>query len=261
MKPLFLTVFAVAMLASAQTPTATRRPRVLRIGVRSDVRFIITDPKGRSAGFDRNTGLATTQIPLSTPNQTCSTTQNLSNSQPCFREITIDNPEPGEYRIAVVAAQRGNYELYWSDEANGHRTSHRFPQLPITTNELQVYDFTCAGSPDQDSLQGDFAGSEAEGAADALLTWGRPNSATVRSSSASNTYRVIIVYGPTINPATFRAQMDGHDVTRLFHPAPLKIEPVTLRLRPGRNVLKVTVNGILDSRNAVDTDTLSFSAP
>ena len=256
-----LVLVVLATLASVQTTATAVQPRVLRIGVRSDVRFILTDPDGRSAGFDRNTGLASTQIPLSTPNQTCSVSPNPSKSEPCFREITIENPVTGEYRMAVVGAQGGSYELYWSDETKGHRSGRRFPELPIGTGEWQVYDFRCAVTPGQDSMRGDFTGSEAEGAADDLLTWGRPRSAIVRLPPDSKAYDVIIVYGPTINPASFRAQLFRQDVTHLFHPAPQKIEPVTLRLQPGRNILKVTVNGNIDSRNAVDTDTLEFTVP
>jgi hypothetical protein len=163
--------------------------------------------------------------------------------------------------MSVVAAQGGTYELYWSDEANGHSSRRLIPNLPIGAGESQVYDFTCAAAPGQDSMRGDFTGSEAAGAADDLLTWGRPGSAVVRLPSGSRAYDVIIVYGPTISPATFRAQLNEQDVSHLFHPEPQKIEPVTLPLRHGRNILKVTVNGNIDSRNAVDTDTLDFTVP
>jgi hypothetical protein len=161
--------------------------------------------------------------------------------------------------MSVVAAQGGSYELYWSDETKGHLTGLRSPQLPVGTGELQMYDFTCGADPAQDTMRGDFTGAEAEGAADNLLTWGRPNSASVKLRSKSYAYDAIIVYGATIDPASFRAQLNGNNVSYLFHPVPQKIEPVRLPLQPGQNILKVTVNGRIHSRNAVDTDTLEFT--
>jgi hypothetical protein len=249
----------LATLAAGQNNPAAKRQRVLRIGVRSDVRFILTDPDGRSAGFDRVTGLATTQIPLSVPTEDCSTTRNsVSTTKPCFRQIEIENPLPGEYRMAIVAAQGGSYGIYWSDEAGGHLAARRFPNLPISTGELQVYDFECGADPAADSLRGNFTGSQASGAADDLLTWGRPSSASPELPAGTKNYEPIIVYGPTVRPSTFRAQLDNSDITKLFHPVPGTAEAVRLPLRPGNNLLKIMVSGRVESHTAVDTDTLDL---
>ena len=234
---------------------------MLRIGVHSDVRFILTDPDGRSAGFDRF-GLETSQIPRSIPSENCSTAKNSAQpGKPCFRQIEVENPVPGEYRLAIVAAQGGNYGIYWSDQTGGHFEGRRYSDLPISTGELQVYDFECAPDPAADSLRGNFTGSQASGAADDLLTWGRPSSASPRLPPRTKDYEPIIVYGPTVHPSTFRAQLNNSDVTKLFHPEPGTAEAVRLPLRPGSNLLKVMVSGRVGSQTAVDTDTFDFKVP
>lgn len=252
----------LATFAAGQNHPVTKSARMLRIGVHSDVRFILTDPAGRSAGFDRVTGLATTQIPLSIPSENCSTT--TSSDQPaklCFRQIEIKNPLPGEYRLAIMATQGRIYGIYWSDQAGGHLAGRRYSNLPISTDELQVYDFECAADPAADGLRGNFTGSQASGAADNLLTWGRPSSDSPRLPAGTRDYEPIIVYGPTVDPSTFRAQLNNSVITELFHPAPGTAEAVRLPLRPGNNVLKVMISGRVESRTAVDTDTFDFKVP
>lgn len=50
------------------------------------------------------------------------------------------------------------------------------------------------------------------------------------------------VYAPTLDPRSFRARLNGHDVSAAFHPRPQSVEPVDLaeHLRPGLNELEFT---------------------
>src|SRR5512146_2605828 len=142
-KGIGLLVLLFAAVGFPQTNNAVaNQKRVLRIGVRSDVRFVITDPEGRSAGFDRETGLATTQIPLSSPDETCSHAPSMTGgAKPCYRQMEIGNPVPGLYRMQIMAAQSGRYGLYWSDKMHANMSGREYSNLPIDTGELQNSDF------------------------------------------------------------------------------------------------------------------------
>ena len=258
MKRVIFVVVLLSVLADCQTAAVTKHNRVLRIGVRSDVRFIIVNPEGHSAGFDRNTGLPTTQIASSVPSEDCSKFRGGTGAEACFRQIEIENPVPGIYRMEVMAAQGGTFGLYWTDEGGRRMSERHFSNLPIATGELQIYDFTCAANPAEDWMRGDFAGAEAEGDADQFLTYGRPSSNPIKQAKGTASYSMIMVYGPTVLPASFRADLNGENVTNLFHPEPADAEGVHLPLRAGRNTLKVTINGRLADHTASDVDTLVF---
>lgn len=261
MKRFGLVVLLLSAIGFSQTDNlVANQRRVLRIGVLSDVRFIITDPDGRSAGFDRDTGLPTTQIPLSKPGETCSGQSPAGpGAEPCYRQIEIPNPIPGLYRMEVVAPQGGRYGLFWSDEMHGRTSGRKYSQLPIGTGELQVYDLAIGSDSGDDSVRGDFGGSKAQGATDWLLTWGRPNSEEVSLPAGAMGYDVIIAYGATVMPSTFRAHLNDKDASRLFHPTPGGLEAVRVPLSSGRNILKVTVDGAAGSTRASDTKTLQFT--
>lgn len=261
MKRVGLIVLLFSAVGFSQTNNAVaNQKRVLRLGVRSDVRFIITDPDGRSAGFDRNTGLATTQIPLSSADETCShKTLGAPDAKPCYREIEIGNPVAGLYRMQIVAPQSGHYGLYWSDKMNASMSGREYLNFPIATEELQVYDFVVGANPADDSIRGDFSGNKGGGATDNLLTWGRPTSEKMKLQPGTKSYDVIVVYGTSIMPQSFRARMNDEDVKKLFHPQPGTVESVRLPLRAGRNVLKVMADGTVNSTRVTDTDTLEFT--
>jgi len=258
-----LVVLFFSAVGFSQTNNAVaNQKRVLRIGVRSDVRFIITDPNGRSAGFDRNTGLATTQIPLSSPDETCSLAPSMAHgAKPCYRQMEISNPVPGLYRMQIMAAQSGRYGLYWSDKMHANMSGREYSNLPIDTGELQIYDFMVGATGSGDSIRGDFTGNKAAGEADQLLTWGRPNSEKVNLRPGEKSYDAIIVYGTTVIPNSFRARMNDEDLKNLFHPEPGRIESVSLPLRTGRNILKVMMDGTVNSTRVTDTDTLELTVP
>lgn len=262
MKRFGLLVVLLSSIGFSQTknPVANQK-RVLRIGVRSDVRFIVTDPDGRSAGFSRSTGMATTQIPMSFPDETCSRqTSAATGAEACYRQIEIGDPVAGLYRMQIVAPQPGPYGLYWSDKMDTTMSGREYSNLPISTNELQIYDFILGARPADDSIRGDFAGNEAEGATDWLLTWGRPISERIDLPPGTKSYDAIIVYGTAVIPQSFRARINNEDVRTLFHPEPGTVESVRLPLPTGRSVLKVMVDGTVNSARVTDTDTLEFIA-
>lgn len=64
--------------------------------------------------------------------------------------------------------------------------------------------------------------------------------------------------GPLRPSTTFTAELNGRDVSALFRPGAGSGESVRLPLAPGRNVLKLSVQGTAGARQATDTDRLVF---
>ena len=92
-----------------------------------------------------------------------------------------------------------------------------------------------------------------------FLSFCNPSQVTTHLPSGQNTFYLSIFYGDTILPETFTAELNSNPIANQFSPAPNSDETVLLNLEPGRNTLKLSVNGILDTgREATDTDRLIF---
>lgn len=75
-------------------------------------------------------------------------------------------------------------------------------------------------------------------------------------------FDLVIFYGPTINPATFGAVLNGADITPSFTVSPGGASVVRLDLVDGRNTLVLSVDGVRsDGRTGRDTDRLTFIVP
>ncbi|MGE5113511.1 MAG: hypothetical protein ACM3JB_21825 [Acidobacteriaceae bacterium] len=73
-------------------------------------------------------------------------------------------------------------------------------------------------------------------------------------AKGTDSYSMVLLYGPTVLPASFRAELNGENVTNLFRPEPADAGAVHLPLRAERNTLKVTISGKLADHIASDVD-------
>jgi len=96
----------------------------------------------------------------------------------------------------------------------------------------------------------------------AFLGYHYPQQSTTELPAGTATFDLHIFYGETIDSATFSAELDGEDITRLFMPVPNSDQMVTLDLKQGRTVLMLSVAGRrADGKNAKDADRLVFVVP
>jgi hypothetical protein len=96
----------------------------------------------------------------------------------------------------------------------------------------------------------------------AFLAYHYPQEATTALPSGTSTFDLHIFYGATIDPSSFCARLDGEDLSGLFSPSPEADQMVTLSLKPGRNVLLLSVEGKRsDGKTATDADRLVFDVP
>ncbi len=95
-----------------------------------------------------------------------------------------------------------------------------------------------------------------------FLSYGNPMSSRVQLEAGEKTFPLVILYGATIQPQTFRATLNGTDITAQFRPIPGGTELINLSLDPGSNPLVLSVDGATASgRVATDTDRLVFLVP
>jgi hypothetical protein len=92
-----------------------------------------------------------------------------------------------------------------------------------------------------------------------LLSYAAPTTARAELPPGATTATIVIVCGPTITHDSFRATLDGRDVTARFKPAPGVPEAVTLPVAPGSNTLVLSVRGAgPHGKTIVHTDQFEF---
>lgn len=95
-----------------------------------------------------------------------------------------------------------------------------------------------------------------------FLAYLRPMEAQTTLPQGQNTYNLLIFYGKTIIPKTFKATLNGIDIKGGFNPKPNTSEAVKLNLQKGRNTMVLSIDGIRDDgKRATDTDRLVFIVP
>lgn len=95
-----------------------------------------------------------------------------------------------------------------------------------------------------------------------FLGYLRPTEAQTTLSQGQTTYYLLIFYGKTILPETFKATLNDIDINGDFHPTSDSSEVVKLNLKQGRNILALSVDGTRnDGNQATDTDRLVFIVP
>lgn len=95
-----------------------------------------------------------------------------------------------------------------------------------------------------------------------FLGYQRPMEAQTTLPQGQTTYYLLVFYGKTILPETFKATLNDIDINGDFHPTADTSEAVKLNLKQGRNILALSVDGMRnDGRKATDTDRLVFIVP
>ena len=92
-----------------------------------------------------------------------------------------------------------------------------------------------------------------------FLTYDNPTSTTTTLPTGTTNFPLTIYYGPTVHITSFRAVLNGVDITSQFFPTPSGKQTVNIQLPPGKSVLQLTVDGELPGRTATDADKLVFN--
>lgn len=94
-----------------------------------------------------------------------------------------------------------------------------------------------------------------------FLTYANPVSPQTRLAAGVTAFPLLIFYGPSIQPTTFNAMLNGNNISGRFMPGPDQYELVWIPLKPGSNALTLAVEGVTTSgQRTRDTDKLVFLA-
>jgi len=222
---------------------------------------IVTDPLGRRLGFDQNRNKRYSEIPhggVGSPVRD-SSPKELSDSS---KEIIIGEAINGDYLISIIGTKIGKYRL----DVRKHNTLRQSSAMilakdvPISPNVVHSYsvhyDSTNLSAT---SASGGFdGGGQRPKDVNKFLTYANPSDSQTDLPAGTTTFPLMIFYGSNIIASTFKASLNGVDITSLFNPNPGSHETVTINLTAGRNVLSLSTDGNLPTRVATDTDRLVF---
>lgn len=138
---------------------------------------------------------------------------------------------------------------------------HAYVSEGVYTVTLVVNDGTVDSAPytTQATINGE--GGQRDDV-DAFITYVQPADRDITLPEGRTSYDVIIVYGITIDPETFEAELNKQPCDG-FTPIPGGTETVTITLQAGKkNKLRIQVDGErVDGKTATDKDKLTFRFP
>jgi len=238
----------------------------LKFTFHSPVEIFVTDPMGRRAGFDPATQTAYNEIPNAFYNQSLGeedATTDLDDPDP-GKSLEVFGDVDGDYSLTVTGTATGTYNAeIWAYDINNNVPHFEIPTTPTSTGQVQKYSvhFEAANAARAELAGGFDGGGQRPRDVNKFLSYGNPASTSTTLPPGTTTFPLAIFYSVQVLPATFSAVLNGVDVTAEFHPAAGSSEVVTLSLPPGRNVLKLSIDGQLPTRVATDTDRLVLSIP
>ena len=284
---LLAVAFGVAPAASAQDQTPQRpqyldldgKPLVFERPVQSDdheqsglfitihspVHAVVTDTLRRRVGFDVASGKRYQEIPAAYYDDhglgNLLTGELDANPE---KIVELVRPLEGDYQVDITAVEDGAYSVTVRAYARDLTVLKAFvDETPIRKGESHAYRIAYSPEPGvQPKVSGGFpGGGQRPRDVDLFLSYSRPVTSRTTLPPGQTSYALAIHYGSTIDPDTLTVLLNGHDITREFQPARDGSETVAIELSPGRQVLKLTVDGLAGNRVATDTDRLVFLVP
>lgn len=231
----------------------------------SPVQLLLTDPLGRRLGLDAATGEYFEEIPDAHYDDVglIDDETDLPDADPP-KLLYLPRPAAGVYMLTVVGTADGSYDAdFLTADARGAESETHLTDVSISEGSVQSLTFDYDGAASAEiHLGGGFdGGGQRPRDVNKFLSFGNPSQSPTQVPAGSQTFPLLIFYGPETDPGTFSADLDGLDITSLFDPSPGAAEVVELPLSSGRNVLKVSIDGALPNRVATDTDRLVFVVP
>jgi hypothetical protein len=244
----------------------TDRLSGLTISLHSPAELLLTDPQGRRTGRDPTTNSDYKEIPNSGYGDESIADAETGESVPPEMELDIREPMNGTYILQVVGTESGSYSLYVrpQDRAGKSPAQMFFAEIPTYVGAVHQYVLEYSANPGAIMrLSGGFDGhGQRPSDVNKFLSYSNPMSARVQLQAGQRTFPLMVFYGVTISPQTFKATLNGADIRGLFHPSPGGMEMVSLSLVVGSNSLTLSVEGTTASgRVATDTDRLVFLVP
>ncbi|MHC4269536.1 MAG: hypothetical protein ACYSTS_13835, partial [Planctomycetota bacterium] len=221
--------------------------------------LVLTDPQGRRTGFDPLTNTTYDEI----PDGGCmvfaleDAVSGDVASDP-IRKIYIPQPITGEYTLKVTGTGKGNYDLKIDvGDAEANQSDSFFTDIPISSGSVHSYSFYYDKTIGSETLI--FGAIDGVGQrprdVNKFLSFSNPIKSRTTLPAGTSTFPLTILYGKSTIPSSFKAKLNGVDITYLFSPAVGSNEVVIIDLQAGRNVLLLSIDG---EGHATDRERLVF---
>lgn len=240
----------------------------IQITLHSPAELIVTAPDGLKTGFDPISGQLYNGI--SSANYLAEgydddETGEIEPHKVKFVSLT-DGPPDGEYSVQVIGTDSGTYKMSVERIGNDGRLVDTVRQIDIPTEYGAVHTYAVqysATSAQPPVIAGGYdGGGQKPVDVNKFLRYSNPSAAHNSLAAGATQFRLAISYGNTTIPGTFKATLNGVEVSTLFSPAAGVSQIVQLPLSRGTNTLVLATNGQTPSgRIATDTDRLVFNVP
>lgn len=230
----------------------------------SPVQVFITDPQGRRKGIDVRTNTTYNEIPNSFYGEAGTLGPDLDSSYHPPKVLEISGPVEGEYTLTVIGTDTGTYRSSFAGyDDNANQSITYLPSIPTSPGLVHTYKITYAGAVgSQLQIAANFdGGGQRPRDVNKFLTYVNPTASSTSLPAGTTSFPLLIIYNKNIIPTSFKADLNGTDITSMFKPTAGNIESVNIPLQSGSNVLKLSVDGNLSNRVATDSDRLVFKVP
>jgi len=220
-------------------------------GGNCSIEAYIIDPLGRKLGIDAISGAKFSEIPFGEYSGLAKVENLFKNAD---RELNVEWAVSGDYQI-ILANTNGRNDFYRmvvngiSIQGIGTGPNIVSKFLFHADSENMKYSFVAGGF---------YGGGQSPKDVNKFLTYANPSDSQTELPSGTTTFPLMIFYHKNIIPSTFKAVLNGADITSYFHPNPGNYETININLISGRNVLLLSIVGNLDKRVATDSDRLVF---
>jgi hypothetical protein len=203
-------------------------------GRQADVsEMVLTDPGGRRLGFDPKAKKKTyAEVPRASYGGDASART--------MKELEVMQLADGVYTLEVIGTRAGRYDIYMSARGSAGDLGP-----PVELNGIP----TAAGATHRYALRFARHGPEtarlggALVSAGQLLSYAQPTAPRVEVARRQPTVTLVIFYAAGITPASFRATLDGADVTTRFTPVAGGHQVVSVPLAADTTTLLLSVDG------------------
>lgn len=235
----------------------TDRLNAICFGFHCPVEAYVVDPQGRKMGFDPISGKTYDEIPYSGYHGP------IGGGNPDDKFLDVIAAVDGDYVVTVVGT--GTTQSKYDMEVRARTSSstamnkiiNNISTGPNVVNKF-LFHYDHSNIQNSSISVGFDGGGQRPKDVNKFLTYASPSESHTELPSGNTTFPLMIFYGKDIITSTFKASLNGVDITSLFHPNAGTYETVNLSLSSGRNVLILSVDGNLEKRVATDTDRLVF---
>jgi hypothetical protein len=239
-------------------PQQTVNLRRLSIMFFSPVEAVITDPLGRRTGLNPQSNTKFKEIPKAYYGQY---TSHGPDQRDIPKLLDIPGAMDGEYTLTVIGTGEGTYSSdMTASDLGGNISTFILKDIPTAPNMVHTYKINYSGvAGSQLQIAASFdGGGQRPRDVNKFLSYANPSESSTTLPAGTTSFPLIILYDRNVVASTFKADLNGTDITSSFNPQPGKVQVVNIPLQSGSNVLKLSIDGNLSNRTATDSDRLVF---